>query len=566
MPDSSALSGPRPMRRWMAIALLAALALYALGYWLLQGRAVPLPEPGGDRVECVSYAPYRLPGETPFNPTMRVTEARIAEDLRILGERSRCVRTYSVQQGLDAVPRVAQQLGMTVMVGAWIGRDRAENDVELNRAIEMANAYPDTVRALIVGNEVLLRRELPPSELAGYLQRARRGTRVPVTYADVWEFWLVNRPLAEHVSFVTVHILPYWEDEPVRIEQAIEHLIRTHQVARDAFAGRDVLIGETGWPSAGRARREAVPGRVEQARFMRSFVAAAQAHGLRYNLIEAFDQPWKRRMEGAMGGFWGLYDSDGRAKFPWRGPVEQDPRWLDGWLAAGACAIAFAGLAAVGRRRLGALAVHAVAGAATGAVLAAQWRYMVTWNRTLLEWSVTLAFTLLVGLLGWVAADRLAAAARGTHRLHAPGIAQVLAAWRLGARRPQAEDLFGVLRFVFLFGAATMTVLLVADPRYRGFPLPLYAVPAACAMVLAVAGEQAPQDAREERLLAAVIAAGALAIVAMEHLVNPQAWGWLLVAMCLAAWPIGFGYRSGAGSRYDTSAPSSTPTAAGSTE
>lgn len=564
MPDFSDTYRPPMVRLRLAVVLLAVLAAGALGYWWLQGRPQAVPQPGDDRVECVSYAPYRKANETPFDPTMRVTEARIAEDLRILGQRSRCVRTYSVQQGLDAVPRVAQQLGMTVLQGAWIGRDRAENEVELARAIEIANTYPSTVRALIVGNEVLLRRELPPSELAGYIQRARRSTQVPVTYADVWEFWLVNRSLAEHVSFVTIHILPYWEDEPVRIEQAIEHVVQIHQVAKQAFAGRDILIGETGWPSAGRARREAVPGRVEQAHFIRSFVAAAQAHGMRYNLIEAFDQPWKRRLEGAMGGFWGLYDSDGHEKFAWRGPIEQDPHWLRGWLAAGATAIAFGVLAALRRQGAGALGVHALAGAATGAVLAAQWGYMLSWNRTVLEWSVTSVFTVLAGLLAWIAAHRLSSAQHGPDGLHAVGIGQVLAQWGARGRRLDATQLYAVLRFVFLFGAATMSVLLVADPRYRGFPLPLYAVPAACAVVLAVAGERTPGDAREERLLAAVIAAGAAAVVAMEHLVNPQAWAWLLVALCLAGWPVGFRYRSGLGRRHEASAPSSTPTAAGS--
>ena len=31
---------------------------------------------------------------------------------------------------------------------------------------------------------------------------------VPVTYADVWEYWLRNREVYEAVDFVTIHILP----------------------------------------------------------------------------------------------------------------------------------------------------------------------------------------------------------------------------------------------------------------------------------------------------------------------------------------------------------------------
>ena len=38
---------------------------------------------------------------------------------------------------------------------------------------------------------------------------------MPVTYADVWEFWLRYRDVYEAVDFVTIHILPYWEDFPI---------------------------------------------------------------------------------------------------------------------------------------------------------------------------------------------------------------------------------------------------------------------------------------------------------------------------------------------------------------
>jgi exo-beta-1,3-glucanase (GH17 family) len=47
-----------------------------------------------------------------------------------------------------------------------------------------------------------------------------------------------------------------------------------------------------------------VPSRVNEAKFMRGFVAMAEANGWHYNLIEAFDQPWKRASEGAVGGYW----------------------------------------------------------------------------------------------------------------------------------------------------------------------------------------------------------------------------------------------------------------------
>ena len=112
--------------------------------------------------------------------------------------------------------------------------------------------------------------------LAAYLDRARAGSGVPVTYADVWEFWSEHRTLARHVSFVTVHILPYWEDHPVGIDAAVDHIVRTAESMRRMFEGKEILIGETGWPSAGRSREAAVASRINQARFFREFSVAAR--------------------------------------------------------------------------------------------------------------------------------------------------------------------------------------------------------------------------------------------------------------------------------------------------
>jgi glucan 1,3-beta-glucosidase len=124
----------------------------------------------------------------------------------------------------------------------------------------------DAIDAVIVGNEVLLRRELAAAALADYIRRVRAATTLPVTYADVWEFWLQNPEVADAASFVTVHMLPYWEDEPMPIERAVDHVVRTLARVRAAFPGRDVFVGEAGWPSTGRSSRIRRGGRVSSQR------------------------------------------------------------------------------------------------------------------------------------------------------------------------------------------------------------------------------------------------------------------------------------------------------------
>jgi glucan 1,3-beta-glucosidase len=128
------------------------------------------------------------------------------------------VRTYTVSDGFDQVPAVARELGLDVLLGVWIGRDREHNEGEIDLAIKAAAENRTAIRAIVVGNEVLLRREQTREELAVLIRRVAEATGLPVTYADVWGYWLKHKSLADSVSFVTVHILPYWDDEPVAID------------------------------------------------------------------------------------------------------------------------------------------------------------------------------------------------------------------------------------------------------------------------------------------------------------------------------------------------------------
>jgi len=139
-----------------------------------------------------------------------------------------------------------------LLLWSW-WRDAEHDEKEVSRVIDVANRHRETIRAIVVGSEVMLRHEPPPARLAALIRRVGEATGLPVTYADVWGSWAKHRVLSEAVSFVTVHIIPYWDDDPYA------------QMQRQ-FPGKEVLIGETGRPSAGCPRGAIEPGRVNQAR------------------------------------------------------------------------------------------------------------------------------------------------------------------------------------------------------------------------------------------------------------------------------------------------------------
>ncbi|HZR74182.1 MAG TPA: beta-(1-6) glucans synthase [Bradyrhizobium sp.] len=293
------------------------------------------------KLQCVSYAPFRG-DQSPLSATTHITAEQISEDLAQLAKISDCVRTYSIDHGLDQIPALAAKVGLKVIQGIWLSSNRQKNAVQIATAIRLAKENPSTIIALVVGNEVLLRGEMSQSDLAATIRSVKAQVAVPVTYADVWEFWLRYREIYEAVDFVTIHILPYWEDFPIRAKYAAAHVEAIRRRMEVAFPGKEILIGETGWPSAGRMRDAALPSRTNQARVVSEILDLAKREHFRVNLIEAYDQPWKRELEGTMGGYWGLFDSVRRQlKYPPGIAISNYPYWkLD---MAGGMVLALAG-------------------------------------------------------------------------------------------------------------------------------------------------------------------------------------------------------------------------------
>src|SRR5215472_3303663 len=302
-------------------------------------------------LSSLSNTPFRG-GQNPLGPGVTMAPRQIEADLAQLKAITDCVRTYAVDHGLDQIPEIARRHGMKVLQGVWVSNQPEKTRQQIDRAIALAKSYPDVIAGLIVGNEVLLRGEMSPVELARIIREIKAQVTVPVTYADVWEFWLRYRDLAGVVDFVTIHILPYWEDFPIPAREAARHVDTIRKRVAAAFPDKDIVVGEFGWPSAGRMREGALPAPVVQARVMHEVLALAKREGYRVNLIEAYDQPWKRQFEGTVGGHWGLFDAYRReAKFGWGGTVSDHPRWR--WQAAGGVALAaaiFAAAFAAGRR------------------------------------------------------------------------------------------------------------------------------------------------------------------------------------------------------------------------
>jgi glucan 1,3-beta-glucosidase len=325
----------------MAGALLLGAAAVIVAGWAWLGAPVempPSPLAPSEKAHCISYAPFRG-DQTPLGPDIAIDPRQIEQDLVQLKTIADCVRTYSVDHGLDRIAEIAKRHGLKVLQGLWLSSFPDRNRKQIETTLELAARYPDVITAVIVGNEVLLRGEMSSLDLAGTIRHVKANVSMPVTYADVWEFWLRYREIASDVDFITIHILPYWEDFPISAEHAATHVDSIRRRVAAAFPGKEILLGEFGWPSAGRMREGALPSPVNQARTMHEVLRVAKRENYRVNLIEAYDQPWKRQLEGTVGGHWGLFDAYRRSpKFTWGGRVSDHPLWR--WQAIGGVGLA----------------------------------------------------------------------------------------------------------------------------------------------------------------------------------------------------------------------------------
>ena len=305
--------------RTVALVVALVVCVHAALWTLLQRHqaVADIEAP----LASISYSPYAR-SQHPDRGD-RPTEQQIRGDLKVLSPYTRAIRTYSTTGGVELVPAIAAEFGLKVTLGIWIDKNEARNEREIQAAIALARRHSN-VNAIVVGNETIYRGEKTVPELIELIQRVKRQSPVPVTTGEIWSVWIEHPELASAVDFIAAHILPYWEG--VAADKAVGQAIEFYDKLRRVHPGKRIMIAEFGWPSSGYNMHRARPGRIEQATVLRDFVTRAEAYGIDYNVIEAFDQPWKTN-EGSVGMYWGIFDAARTAKFTWTGLVSNSDHW-----------------------------------------------------------------------------------------------------------------------------------------------------------------------------------------------------------------------------------------------
>ena len=120
----------------------------AVWWWLATPiMLVRAPIDPNAKLQCVSYAPFR-DAQTPLIPTTHIGADQIAQDLAQLAKITDCVRTYSIENGLDQVPALAAKVGLKVIQGIWLSSNQIKNASQIAITVGLAKQYPGVITAL----------------------------------------------------------------------------------------------------------------------------------------------------------------------------------------------------------------------------------------------------------------------------------------------------------------------------------------------------------------------------------------------------------------------------------
>lgn len=265
----------------------------------------PLYEEVAYKTYGLCYSPYH-DGESPILGT-QIPEERIKTHLIKLAQYTEWIRTYSTTDGLQLIPKHAKNLSLKVAAGAWLDKDLATNNEQVENLIAIGEA--GNLDVAIVGSEVLLRGDLSVEELIGYIQQVKTALPgIKVTTAEPYGEFLEHPELIAELDVIFAHIYPFWEGldllcTPIFYDRTYDRLI-------EAAQGKEVIIGEAGWPSEGGGKGNAVCSPENAAWHFLNFTSWARARDINYYIFENHDEKWKSSQEGSRGAHWGIFENN----------------------------------------------------------------------------------------------------------------------------------------------------------------------------------------------------------------------------------------------------------------
>lgn len=340
---------------------------------------------GNPNYLAISYGGYRKKSRD-SQPTIK----QLKDDMKLLSAMGiKILRTYNVQEPLphasnilkaiDELKKEDSNFEMYVMLGAWIdclnawtdqpvnhNIESPNNAAEIDRAVALANEYPDIVKVIAVGNEAMVKWAesyfVQPNVIlkwVTHLQDLKQDGKLPkdlwITSSDDFASWgggedqyhvedLEN--LIKAVDYISMHSYPYhnthynpefWgipesQDSLSKIEKidaamkrAVEFSKRQYDSVNNYMkslgVNKPIHIGETGWATVSRGfygpHGSKATDEYKQGLYYKLMRDWTNKEGISCFYFEAFNEKWKdaHHPNGSENHF-GLFTIAGKAKYP----------------------------------------------------------------------------------------------------------------------------------------------------------------------------------------------------------------------------------------------------------
>lgn len=256
----------------------------------------------------IGFSPYQEGQE----PGDQLSEKQIRRRLKVIKPYTNWVRSFSCTEGNELIPKIAKELGMKTMVGAWLGDDAVINAKEIVGLKKLANEGSVDIAA--VGNEVMYRGDLTEDELLSFIYDVKSEiTDIPVGYVDAYYEFVLRPKITEACDVILANCYPYWEG--CSIEYSLIYMKDMYNKAVKAGKGKKVIISETGWPSKGEGLNGAFPSNENAMKYFINTQLWAKEEGIDVFYFSSFDESWKVGAEGDVGAYWGIWDKNETPKF-----------------------------------------------------------------------------------------------------------------------------------------------------------------------------------------------------------------------------------------------------------
>jgi exo-beta-1,3-glucanase (GH17 family) len=337
---------------------------------------------GNSNYLAISYGGYRKSSRD-FQPTI----GELKEDMKILHAMNiRILRTYNVQLAhtsniLKAIRELKNEdstFEMYLMLGAWIDCKNAwtdkpvdhnieseNNAAEIDRAVSLAQEYPEIVKVIAVGNESMVKWAtsyyVKPNVILKWVthlqslkEKGDLSKDLWITSSDNFASWGGGDPqyhvedltkLIKAVDYLSVHTYPmhdthynpvFWgvfgnETELSSLKRidiamnrantyAISQVDSVARYIKSLGIYKPIHVGETGWASASNgfygAKGSKATDEYKESIYYNNIRQWTNENNMSCFYFEAFDEPWKdAHNKGGSENYFGLFTVDGKAKY-----------------------------------------------------------------------------------------------------------------------------------------------------------------------------------------------------------------------------------------------------------